>query len=419
VKGQEPAADLVVVGAAQVVTMTGSGGAALGIETGAAIAVRGDRIAWIGPAAEAARWRGPATDVLDASGRVVTPGLVDPHTHLVFAGSRHEEYELRLAGRPYLEILAAGGGILSTVRATRAASDEELALLFAARLDRMLAGGVTTVEVKSGYGLGVPDELRLLSIAKGVARTHPVRVTTTLLGAHALPPEYAGRRAEYVRLVCEQMIPEAARRGLADACDVYLEEGVFDAAEARLILEAARAAGLRRTLHAGQFHDLGGGELAAALGATSADHLEELGPAGLAAMAGAGVVAVLLPGAALSLRGRFPSGRRLADAGVAVALATDCNPGTSHTENLLLMATLGVSQMGLTIAEALRAVTATAAKAIGLDHELGTLAPGRRADLVVWDVPDVRCLVYHFGVSHTAQVIAGGRRAWPTAKAGP
>lgn len=407
-------ADLLVVGAAQVVTMTGSDPSALGIETGAAIAVQGDRIAWIGPAAQAVRWRGPATDVLDAAGRVVTPGLVDPHTHLVFAGSRHEEYEMRLAGRPYLEILAAGGGILSTVRATRAASDEELARLLTARLDRMLAGGVTTVEIKSGYGLGLVEELRLLAIAREVAAKHPVRVTTTLLGAHALPPEYADRRAEYVRLVCEQMIPEATRRGLADACDVYLEKGVFDAAEARAILGAARAAGLRRTLHAGQFNDLGGGELSAALGATSADHLEQLGAAGLAAMAGAGVTAVLLPGAALSLRGRFPSGRRLRDAGVAVALATDCNPGTSHTENLLLMAALGVSQMGLTIAEALRAVTATAARAIGLGDETGTLAPGRRADLVVWDVPDVRCLVYHFGVQHTAHVIAAGVRAWPT-----
>lgn len=407
--GAPSPADLVVVGAAQVVTMAGDG---LGIATGSAVAVRGDRIAWVGPAAEAASWIGPATDIVDAAGKVVTPGLVDPHTHLVFAGSRHEEYEMRLAGRPYLEILAAGGGILSTVRATRAASDDELARLLRGRLDRMLAGGITTVEVKSGYGLGLAEELRLLAIAREVARTHPVRVTTTLLGAHALPPEWADRRADYVRLVCERMIPEAARQGLADACDVYLEQGVFDAAEARAILEAARAAGLRRTLHAGQFHDLGGGQLAAELGATSADHLEELGDEGLSAMAGAGVAAVLLPGAALSLRGRFPSGRRLADGGVAVALATDCNPGTSHTENLLLMATLGVSQMGLSIDEALRAVTCVAAKAIGLDAEIGALTPGRRADLVVWDVPDVRCLVYHFGVSHAAAVIAAGRRAW-------
>lgn len=402
-------ADLVVVGAVQVATLEADDASGLGVVPDGAVAVQGDRIAWVGRGAEAARWIGPATRVLDAKGAVVTPGLVDPHTHLVFAGSRHEEYEARLAGRPYLEILAAGGGILSTVRATRAASDEELRALLRGRLDRMLAGGVTTVEIKSGYGLGLDEELRLLSLAREVAVTHPVRVTTTLLGAHALPPEYAGRRAAYVRLVCERMIPEAARRGLADACDVYLEQGVFDAAEARAILEAARTAGLRRTLHAGQFHDLGGGALAAECGATSADHLEQLGDEGLAAMARAGVVAVLLPGAALSLRGHFPSGRRLLDAGVEVALATDCNPGTSHTENLLLMATLGVSQMGLTLSEALRAVTASAAKAIGLAHEVGSLAVGKRADLVVWDVPDVRCLLYHFGVSHAAHVVTGGQ----------
>ena len=407
------AATVVVRGARQVATMPPERSAALGLIADGAVAIAEGRIAWVGPDADAGAWIGPDTEVVDAAGGVVTPGLVDPHTHLVFAGSRHQEYEMRLAGRPYLEILAAGGGILSTVRATRAASDDELGRLLGARLDRVLAGGVTTVEVKSGYGLGLDEELRLLGVARQVAKRHPVRVTTTLLGAHALPPEFRDRRAEYVQLVCARMIPEAARQGLADACDVYLEQGVFDRDEATAILEAARTAGLRRTLHAGQVHDLGGGELAALVGAAGADHLEELGDAGLEAMARAGVVATLLPGAALSLRGHFPSGRRLLDGGVEVALATDCNPGTSHTENLLLMATLAVSQMGLTIDEALRAVTCVAARAIGLGDEIGTLSPGRSADLVIWDVPDVRCLVYHFGVSHTALVLARGARAWP------
>ncbi|MBI2897698.1 MAG: imidazolonepropionase [Deltaproteobacteria bacterium] len=386
----------------------------LGIVLEGAVAARAGRVLWVGPASNAGSV--PALDStvwIDARGGVVTPGLIDPHTHAVFAGSRHEEYEARLAGRPYLEILAAGGGILSTVRATRAASDRELVELTRARLDRMLALGVTTAELKSGYGLGVEAELRLLRIAREAGAAHPIRVVTTLLGAHALPDEHRHDRAGYVRLVIDEMIPEAARQGLADACDVYLERAAFSLDEARAILLAARKAGLGTKLHAGQFNDLGGGELAAELGALSADHLEELGDEGLRAMVAAGVVGVLLPGAALSLRGRFPDARRLLDAGLRVALATDCNPGTSHTENLPLMATLAVSQMGMTIDEALVGVTASAARALGLD-DAGAIAPGHRADLTVWDVPDFRCLVYHFGVPHAARVIAGGRVVWPS-----
>jgi imidazolonepropionase len=351
----------------------------------------------------------PGAEVIDAAGGVVMPGLVDPHTHLIFAGSRHQEFALRLAGKGYLDILAAGGGILSTVRATRAAPLAELVEGGRRRLARLLSFGVTTCEVKSGYGLELATELKMLEAARALARTQPVRLVPTFLGAHVVPEEHRARPEGYVDLLCREMIPEVASRGLAEMCDVFLDQGAFSRDQARRVLETAKAAGLRPRLHAGQFTDQGGPELAAELGATSADHLEHVSDAGAAAMAAAGVVACLLPGAALSLGMRFPDAARLRAAGVEVALATDCNPGTSMTENLPLMVTLGATAMKLEIEDALRGVTCVAARALGLERALGAVVPGLRADLVQFDVPDYRCLAYHFGVTHARRVIAGGR----------
>lgn len=402
--------DLLLRNAGQLLTMGGPGGR-IGLIEGGAVAARGGRISWVGRDVDvaAAVELEPGAVVIDAEGGVVMPGLVDPHTHLIFAGSRHQEFALRLAGKGYLEILAAGGGILSTVRATRAASLDELVEGARGRLARLLSFGVTTCEVKSGYGLELETELKMLEAARVLGQTQPVRIVPTLLAAHAVPEEHRARPEGYVELVCDEMIPEVARRGLAEQCDVFLDQGAFSRDQARRVLEAAKAAGLRPRLHAGQFTDQGGPELAAALGATSADHLEHLSDAGAAAMAAAGVVACLLPGAALTLGMRFPDAARLRAAGVEVALATDCNPGTSMTENLPLMVTLGATAMKLTIEDALRGVTCVAARALGLERELGALAPGLRADLVQLGVPDYRCLAYHFGVSHVRRVIAGGR----------
>jgi imidazolonepropionase len=326
----------------------------------------------------------------------------------VFAGSRHLEFGMRMRGATYLEILAAGGGIHATVAATRAAALEELVASALPRLARALSFGVTTMEIKSGYGLDVDTEIKMLEAVRLLGERQPIRVVPTFLGAHVVPKEHAAARQGYVDLLTGAVIPEVARRGLAVACDVFCDRGAFDLAEARAILEAGRAHGLRPKIHAGQFTDLQGPELIAELGGLSADHLEVISDAGAAAMARAGVVAVLLPGAAFSLRDTFPDGRRLADAGVRVALATDDNPGSSRTENLPLMASMGAARMGLTCAEAWRGVTVNAAAALGLEGEAGFLKPGRRADAVILSIPDFRSLIYHFGVNHSAAVLVGG-----------
>ena len=408
--------DLIVSGAAQVLTMEPARSNApeadadareVGAILGGAIAVGGGRIVDVG-VEERIRDTYRAAETIDADGGVICPGLVDPHTHAVFAGSRHAEFGMRMRGATYLEILAAGGGIHSTVTATRAAPLEELVASALPRLDRALRLGVTTMEVKSGYGLDVETEIKILEAVRQLNGLQPIRLVPTFLGAHVVPREYADRRGEYVDLLVSAVIPEVARRGLAVACDVFLDRGAFDVAEARAILEAGIAHGLRPKIHAGQFTDLGGPELVAELGGTSADHLEVISDRGVAAMAAAGVTAVLLPGAAFSLRDGFPSGRRLADAGVRVALATDNNPGSSRTENLPLMAAMGATRMGLTCAEAWRGVTANAAAALGLSDDVGRLVPDLRADMAILRIPDFRVLIYHFGVNHTAAVVAGG-----------
>ncbi|MBM3679613.1 MAG: imidazolonepropionase, partial [Actinobacteria bacterium] len=355
------------------------------------VGVIGGKVAHVGTAeslAAAGLVVGPETQIIDAAGGLVTPGLVDPHTHLVFAGDRAHEYALRAKGASYQEIARAGGGIAHTMAMTRKATEEELIALAAPRLDRLLRQGVTTAEVKSGYGLDLDSELKLLRVIRRLDRAHPVDLVPTFLGAHVVPPEHRMDRGRYVHLVVNDMLPEIAREGLAVFCDVFVEDTAFHPDEAALILRAGSALGLKPKLHVDQLSDGGGARLAASVGAVSADHLEHAGPDGIRALAHSGTAAVLLPGATLFLgHATRPPARALLDAGVPVALATDCNPGTCPTENLPLMLTLGMSLLGLSPTEVLRAVTDHAALAIGRADVAGRLAAGRPADLVVFDVP--------------------------------
>lgn len=407
-------ADLVVHDA-RVVTCDGPPSDPLGVLERGAVAIRAGRVAWIGPREDAPK----APRVIEARGRALLPGLVDPHTHLVFAGSRVDELARRMSGVDYRTIAAEGGGIKATVRASRAASDDALFAATAARARALRAHGVTRVEIKSGYGLDTAHELRHLAVARRIEEEGILRVTATLLGAHAVPPEHADDRAGYLAKVANEMVPQAAARGLADGCDVYLDEGAFTRDEAELVLRAAKAAGLAVRAHVGQFADLGGAELAAELGALSADHLEAVSDAGLAAMARAGVTAVLLPGAWRTLRQVAPDAARLRRFGVRVAIGTDCNPGTSPTVDLPLMAALAVRDAGVTPAEALLGITREAARALGV-ADGGRIAVGAPADLALYDEEDPRALVYALGGVRARAVILGGEvlREEPPAEVG-
>jgi imidazolonepropionase len=355
---------------------------------------------------------------LDATGCTVTPGLVDPHTHLLFAGTREGELLLRQRGAGYLEILEAGGGILSTVAATRAASDEELAAHGRRWLDEMLSHGVTTIEAKSGYGLDLQTELRLVEIAWQLGLEGPVEVVPTYLGAHAVPPEFRSRpdgTEAYVRSILEEQLPGIAAHGRARFCDVFCEQGVFSADQSRRILEAAAAYGLTPRLHADELAPSGGAELAAELGAASADHLAAPSGAGIDALAEAAagdrpVVATLLPATTWFLMSdHFAPARTLIDRGVPIALATDFNPGTSPTANLALVMTVACLALGLTPDEALSAVTINAAHALGLDDEIGSLEAGKQADLVIWRAPTSVQIPYWPGASLVRTVVKKGR----------
>jgi imidazolonepropionase len=374
-----------------------------------AVYVKDSTLAWVGAMADLPRAGHDEAQHLDAKGALVTPGLVDCHTHLVYAGSRAREMEMRLAGRSYAEIAQAGGGIASTMAATRAASNAQLRSATATRLQSLMDEGVTTVEIKSGYGGTVEDELRCLRIAKSLAADHAVSISTTLLGAHALPAEFKGRVDEYVDVVCNQMIPRAAKEGLATAVDAFCESIAVDAGQLRKVFEAARRHGLRVKLHADQLSDCGGAALAAEFEAISADHLEYASDAGLAALARAGSVAVVLPGAYYYLREkRAPPVEAMRRAGLRMAVSTDCNPGTSPTTSLLTMANMACVLFGLTAEEALAGITCHAAAALGMDDR-GVLEPGCRADLALWDVAGPAELVAHIGGLKPSLVMYEGR----------
>ena len=371
------------------------------------IACDAGRILYAGPEAEAPDLDSPR--VIDCQGRWITPGFIDCHTHLVFAGDRAGEFERRLAGESYEAIAREGGGILSTVRATRAATREELVEAALPRLDRLIAEGVTTVEVKSGYGLTPEDETKQLQAARELGRRRAVSVTTTFLGAHTVPPEFAGNSDGYIDLLCDRLIPQVARDGLADAVDAFCETIAFSPAQVRRVFVAARANGLPVKIHAEQLSDQGGAALAAEFAALSADHLEHLDEFGVEAMATAGTVAVLLPGAYYFMREtRTPPIEQFRRHGVPLALATDCNPGTSPLTSPLLVLNLAATLFRMTVAECLAGLTRNAARALGLEAEIGTLEAGRRCDLAIWNIGAPAELVYWLGRSPLEARVWGG-----------
>ena len=433
-------ADLVITGAGELLTCAGrseghGGRPSVGAIDRGAVAVRDDRVVWVGESSrliEHVRLIAGGQTV-EADGRVVMPGLVECHTHLAFAGDRADEFQLRVGGTTYRQIAAAEGGIASTVRATRAASDETLRMLIRQRLDRFLTYGVTTVEAKSGYGLSLEHELRLLEAYRDVGAAHAVDVVSTLLAAHAVPVEFSGRDDDYLDVVVKEIIPAAAERGLARFCDAFCEEGAFSLAQCRRVLTAGSEHGLLPKLHADQLTSGGGTELAVELGAVSVDHLDRMGEAGIAALTAAPPgqagppsgaaepragapgrwrvpVAVLLPGATFFLgEGGYAPARRLLDAGARVALSTDFNPGSSPTQNLWLMATMGCSQLKMTAEEVIRAITIEAAAALALEEEVGSLEVGKKADILVLENTRHAEIPCRYGMNPVWRVYKGGR----------
>lgn len=387
-------------------------GAAPGIESDdAALVVAQGTIRWVGArAALPAEYA--ALPVHDGGGALATPGLVDCHTHLVYGGQRANEFAMRLAGASYEEVAKAGGGIVSSVRATREADEDALFAQAAPRLEALLADGVCAIEIKSGYGLALAHERKQLRVARRLGEHYGVTVRTTFLGAHALPPEYAGRSGEYIELVCREMLPALAAEGLVDAVDVFCERIAFSLDETERVFQAARALGLPVKLHAEQLSDMGGAALAARYGALSCDHIEHLSAEGIEAMRAAGTVAVLLPGAYYTLRDtQLPPIEALRAAGVPMAVATDHNPGTSPALSLLLMVNMACTLFRLTVPEALAGVTQHAARALGLEASHGAIAAGRPANFVLWSVRDAAELAYWFGQRPVRTVVRQGRIA--------
>lgn len=418
-----PGAELLVHGLAQVVDPRGATSDPLTIVERGFVWIRDAEIAAVGAMAdmpaEAARLleRGDDPRAFDGGGCVALPGLVDSHTHAIFGASREHEFERRLAGATYQEIAAAGGGIQFSVRDLRNRGEDELVEMSRPRIAEFARFGVTTVEIKSGYGLTVEDELKTLRAIRRLGEEEDLpRLVPTFLGAHAVPPELD--RADYVRLVTDEMLPAVAEAGLARFCDVFCEEGAFTLAESEAILGRAAELGLALKIHAEEFTTLGGAALAARIGAVSADHLVAIDAEGIAALAASGTVATLLPGTSLFLKlGRHAPGRALADAGATLAVSTDFNPGSSMSQNLPLMVPLACLNLGLTIAEAVRAVTRGGARAVGRP-ELGALEPGSPGDLAVFDASDVRDLAYHYGVPRAVLTVRGGRTLWRSPRGG-
>jgi len=386
-----------------------------GLLADAALLVDGERIAWLGPMRDC-----PAVsraERFDCGGRLVSPGLIDCHTHLVYGGDRADEFELRLEGASYAEIAAAGGGIVSTVNATRAASERQLFEQALPRLRQLMCEGVTTVEIKSGYGLDTANEIKMLRVAAALERELGLRVHKTFLGAHALPPEYTGRADDYIALVCDEMLPAAHAEGLVDAVDVFIESIAFSVEQGERVFDRAQQLGLPIKAHVEQLSDLGGAVMAARRGALSVDHIEYLPAADVAELAANDCVAVLLPGAFYVLREQqLPPLAALREHGVAMALATDANPGSSPLHSLLLTMNMACTLFRMTPAEALRGVTLNGARALGIAQQTGSLESGKLADLVVWDVDRPALLSYRIGMNPCVAVMQGGKwRAQETA----
>ncbi len=411
---------LLIKNASQVVTsrgaskqpLNGSDQRALTVIEDGAVAVSGEKIVLVGSTAEVLDKIAvdADTEVLDASGKVVLPGLVDPHTHVVFGGSREHELALKLQGVPYLEILARGGGILSSVEATRAASKEELIANGINYCRQMLAQGTTTAEAKSGYGLSTAAEIKTLEAIKAVDRAQPVDLIPTFLGAHAVPKEYRDNPDGYLDLVINEMLPQVVEKNLARYCDVFCEEGIFSVEQSRQVLEAARDLGLGLKMHADEISPLGGAELAAELGAVSADHLLVISDQGIEKMAASKVIGVILPGTTFYLcEDHYAPARKMIETGVPVALATDFNPGSSPNNNLQLIINIACLYLRMTPAEVINAITINAAHAVGLSERVGSLEAGKLADLALFTAPNYEYLAYRYGTNLISTVIKKGK----------
>ncbi len=415
--------ELAVLNCSQLVTLAGpprprvrSEMRELSIIRGGAMLVRGERIAAVGTLAEIEPLLSSRTKVIDAEGRVVLPGFVDAHTHPVFAGNRVDEFEQRASGKTYQEIAASGGGIRSTVNRTRQASEEELLAAARRYQEWFLRCGTTTIEAKSGYGLSLESEQKLLRVIRSLNASGPLRYVPTFLGAHDVPDEYGGKTRDYVHLIIHEMLPQIVKNGLAEYCDVFCEPGIFSVAESAEILTAGRRAGLGIRVHADQLTRSGGAEMAAEVGAITADHLEQIDQSGIAALARANVQPVLLPASVYSLGSeRFGPAREMIDAGLAVVLATDFNPGSSPTPSIPFVLSLASTHMRLTPAEAITAATVNAAYSIGRGGELGNLEAGKRADFVIHDCSDYREIGYFTGVEPADSVFINGELAFARA----
>jgi imidazolonepropionase len=414
------ASSLAVINCSQVITLAGPARPRVGpelrelsiIDDGAML-VHGDRIHQIGSRNAIDQLITADCEVVDAGGRILLPGFVDAHTHPVFAGARAGEFEERSAGATYQEIAARGGGIQSTVRATREARLDELVNAGKRYADWFLRTGTTTVEAKSGYGLNLEDELKILKAIKQLDQETPLRYVPTFLGAHDIPTEYKSRREQYIALLIEEMLPRVARERLAEYCDVFCEEKVFTIDEARRLLDSARDNGLGLRIHADQLSLSGGAKLAAELGTVTADHLEHTDAEGIAALRSAGVQPVLLPGSVYALgSNRYPQAREMIDAGLAVVLATDFNPGSSPTPSMTMIFSIASTHMKMTPAESITAATLNAAYTLNRGTELGSLEHGKTADFVIHDCDDYRELAYFFGIEHAWKVHAGGRMVY-------
>ncbi|HEX6789953.1 MAG TPA: imidazolonepropionase, partial [Candidatus Krumholzibacteria bacterium] len=382
-----------------------------GLERAGADAARDGRVVAAGRRDEVLRAIEPASNCahVDAGGRVVMPGFVDCHTHLAFAAYRLDEYEWRVAGTPYAEIAERGGGIAKSVSHVRATGEPELLAASAARLESAIRHGTTTIEIKSGYGLDLENELKQLRVVRALAARYPVTVVATFLGAHAVPPEYREKREDYVRLLTDVMIPAVVREGLAEMNDVFCERGAFSREESERILRSGQRAGLKARIHAEELSDTGGAVLAAELGAASADHLKKIGPEGINRMAAAGVFGVLLPGTSFGLPSLdFAPARAMVNAGMRISIATDFNPGSSTCESMPMMIAIACSHMRLSPAEAIAMTTYNPAFVLGREREVGSLEPGKRADFIVLDAQDHREVANHFGVNPVRRVFVNG-----------
>lgn len=380
----------------------------LGVIQNAAVLIENENIRWCGKMEDLSMSSLKEADVLDCMNRTVLPGFVDPHTHLVFSGSRENEFAMRSSGASYQEIAEKGGGILSTVKSVRESAKKELKKYARKNLNSVLKHGTTTVEIKSGYGLDMDSEIKMLEAINELNDEEMITIVPTFLGAHAVPPEYQGRKDQYVTLVTEKMLPYVSKKKLASFCDAFCEKGYFDSNDCRIILSEGMKLGLKPKLHADELTSCGGAELAAEVGAVSADHLEHISEVGIRALASTGVAAVLLPGVSMFLNHQYAPARKMIDAGVTVALATDFNPGSCMSYSMPMMMTLACTQMRMSPEEAIVASTLNAAAAVGLSHSVGSLEPGKKADIAVLDLPNYKFIPYHFGENHLWRVIKNG-----------